>query len=191
MLENEKILISGTGRCGTTFLIKLFTLLDFDTGYDKSKFENYIDKKCNSGMERNFTSEHYIIKNPYFIKGINQIVDQIKIKYMIIPIRNFKECANSRMKNGDTTVAGGLIWGATNVEEQIKLFNETISNYIFYMTKHDINTIFIDFDKMINDYEYLFNKLNIILREKNITVDVFKICYDQSSETSKPKIINL
>ena len=28
----EKILITGTGRCGTTFLIKLFSFLGYNTG---------------------------------------------------------------------------------------------------------------------------------------------------------------
>ena len=34
----KKILITGTGRSGTTFLIKLFTFLGFDTGFDKKNF---------------------------------------------------------------------------------------------------------------------------------------------------------
>jgi hypothetical protein len=37
--SNEKILITGTGRCGTTFLIKLFTFLGFDTGFDKTNYQ--------------------------------------------------------------------------------------------------------------------------------------------------------
>ena len=35
----EKILITGTGRCGTTFLIKLFSFLDFDTGYNRDNYK--------------------------------------------------------------------------------------------------------------------------------------------------------
>lgn len=38
----EKILITGTGRCGTTFLIKLFTFLEFDTGYSKYNYTSFI-----------------------------------------------------------------------------------------------------------------------------------------------------
>lgn len=39
---NSKIYITGTGRCGTTFLIKLFSFLNFDTGYNKNNYGNYI-----------------------------------------------------------------------------------------------------------------------------------------------------
>lgn len=34
------------------------------------------------------------------------------------------------------------------------------------MAKYDIDTIFIDFDRMINDKPYLFNKLKSVLDEK-------------------------
>jgi hypothetical protein len=45
-MSTKKILITGTGRSGTTFLIKLFTFLEYDTGYTKDNFHNYIDKGC-------------------------------------------------------------------------------------------------------------------------------------------------
>ena len=41
------------------------------------------------------------------------------------------------------------------------------------MTKYDIHTNFIDFDKMISDNKYLFDKLKDILDEKNIDFDSF------------------
>ena len=54
------------------------------------------------------------------------------------------------------------------------------------MTKYDINTIFIDFDKMISDKPYLFNKLKPILDEKHISYETFCNVYDEVSLTSKP-----
>ena len=51
MQKSNKILISGTGRCGTTFLIKLFTFLEMDTGYSRENYEKHISTNCNSGME--------------------------------------------------------------------------------------------------------------------------------------------
>ena len=60
----EKYLISGTGRCGTTFLIKLFSFLDYDTGYNMENYNNHIFKNCNSGMERNYDENYYVLKNP-------------------------------------------------------------------------------------------------------------------------------
>lgn len=57
--------------------------------------------------------------------------------------------------------------------------------YIYIMTKYDIPTIFIDFDKMINDKKYLFDKIKSILDEKNIDFDNFSNIYDEVSLISK------
>ena len=98
----EKILITGTGRCGTTFLIKLFSFLEFDTGFNRDNYELSISSNCNSGMEREYHKNYYILKNPTFIQNIENIVKDttIKIKKVIIPIRDLKLSAKSREKHG-------------------------------------------------------------------------------------------
>ena len=81
----EKILITGTGRCGTTFLIKLFSFLDFDTGYDRSNYKKHISSNCNSGMERNCKENYYILKNPHFIRNIRAILEEKSV--IIVDLR--------------------------------------------------------------------------------------------------------
>jgi len=185
----EKYLISGTGRCGTTFLIKLFSFLDYDTGFNMEDYNNYIFKNCNSGMERDYNEKYYILKNPNFIANIDKIINDhsIKIKSIIFPIRNLKESAQSREKNNFK--AGGL-WNAASIHEQLNYYNSIISNYIVIMTKYEIDTIFIDFDKMITDKKYLYNKLKNILNEKYIDFEYFSNIYDKASLTSRPQNTN-
>ena len=181
----EKILITGTGRCGTTFLIKLFSFLGFNTGYNKDRYRSSISPNCNSGMERRYNENYYILKNPLFMANIETIIKDpsIKIKSVIIPIRDLKTAAKSRVRHGRQR--GGL-WNANDELSQINFFKNILTNYIFIATKYDINTIFIDFDKMINDKKYLFLKLHHILNEKNIDLDTFSRVYDEVSLTSKP-----
>jgi hypothetical protein len=106
----------------------------------------------------------------------------IKIKLVIIPIRDYKISANSRLNNGNNT--GGL-WNAVDELSQIRYYKDILSDYIYYMTKYELNTIFIDFDKMISDKKYLFNKIKNILDEKNIDFDLFCNVYDEVSVSSK------
>lgn len=184
-MEQEKIYITGTGRSGTTFLIKLFTFLHFDTGFSVENFNDYIFDNCNSGMEKQYNEKHYIIKNPTIIQDIEKIInDKIKIKFVIIPMRDYNKSASSRVYHNNK--AGGL-WNASNKEEQLLFYNKIISEYILYMVKYDIPTIFIDFNKMIEDKRYLFDKLKIILDEKNTSYDLFSKIFDIVSLTSKPK----
>ena len=181
----EKVLITGTGRCGTTFLIKLFSFLGFNTGYNQDNYKPYIISNCNSGMERNYKDNYYILKNPTFMSDIEKIIQDksITIKNVIIPIRDLNISAKSRVKHGYD--AGGL-WCANDKLSQINFYKNILTNYIFISTKYDINTIFIDFDRMINDKTYLFYKLKIILDEKNIGLDDFSLIYDEVSLSSKP-----
>ena len=129
----EKILITGTGRCGTTFLIKLFSFLDFNTGYDRNNYQKRILSNCNSGMERSYKENYYIIKNPYIINNIKNIAQDtsITIKYVIIPIRDLQMSANSRVKHGKNP--GGL-WCAKDKLSQIDFYKNILTNYIFIST---------------------------------------------------------
>ena len=186
---NSKILISGTGRAGTTFLIKIFSFLGFDTGFNELNYNNYIFKNCNAGMEFNYTSNHYILKNPTFITQIQDIIKyNINIEYMIIPIRDYNDSAKSRFKNGIR--AGGMIGDSIDEDSQVLYYNKIMSKYLYYMSKYDIPTIFINFEKMISDKLYLYNKLKIVLDKKNISVDNFYKYYDVATESSKPRNLN-
>jgi hypothetical protein len=180
----EKILITGTGRCGTTFLIKLFSFLEFNTGYNRSNYTNFIFPNCNSGMERIYNENYYILKNPNFIRNITYILKDpsVIIKKVIIPMRDLRMSAKSRVKHNK--LPGGLL-DASDEESQIKYYNKVLANYMHIMTKHDIDTILIDFDRMISDKAYLFNKIKSILDEKNIDFETFCNVYDEVSLTSK------
>lgn len=182
----EKIFITGTGRCGTTFLIKLFTFLNYDTGFNQNNYKAAIIPKCNAGMEKHHWENYYIIKNPNIIEHIDDILKEnsTKIKTIIIPIRDYNMSAKSRASNGPQGVPGGL-WNATNIEEQVLFYNKIMANYIYKMTKHNINTIFINFEKMVTDRMYLFEKLKGILDEKNISFELFSYIYMKISAESK------
>lgn len=80
---------------------------------------------------------------------------------------------------------GGL-WNAKDESSQIEFYKKILIDYMFVSIKYDIDTLFLDFDKMINNKIYTFNKLKDILDEKNIDLNTFIQVYDKVSETSKP-----
>lgn len=183
-----KILISGTGRAGTTFLVKLFTLLDFDTGFSPENMNQLVTEKCNAGLEHTFWGAPRVLKNPYFTAHIPHFIHHnIQIQCMIIPIRDYKESALSRVNIGSGP--GGL-WAAKDEESQITFYKERMADYLHLMVKYDIETIFLDFDKMIKSKEYLFKKLHFLLQEKEIDLETFSAAYDEASESSRRKIEN-
>ena len=181
----SKIYISGTGRCGTTFLIKLFTFLNFNTGYTKQNYMRSIVKNCNSGMERRYNDNFHVLKNPNFINEIENIVTDksIIIEAFIIPIRDYNVSAQSRVKYDRS--AGGL-WNASDKKTQIVFYHSVMAKYLYHMVKHEIKTIFLDFDAMVNDKQYLFEKLSPVLSKKGVDYTTFCNAYDEASYTSVP-----
>ena len=176
----KSIVITSTGRSGTTFLILLYTYLGFKTGFDDRNMKSYIYTNCNSGLEKRDGDIGIldVVKNPLFLYQMGQL-DREKISWVIIPVRDFRLSAKSR--NYYSTKAGGLIGGAKNVEQQIAIYNTYMSRYIQDMVKYDLPTIFLDFDKMVKDSEYLYNKLKVTFT-KDISISFFKSCYQKASE---------
>ena len=182
--EPPKIYITGTGRCGTTFLIKLFTFLDFSTGYTRANYREYISSNCNSGMEQSITSTYHVIKTPQLIRDIHTVVNHptISIQSVIIPVRDMKSSAASRVKHGNLN--GGL-WNAHDEESQIRYYEHVMTHYLEHMVKYDIPTIFLDFDKMISDVNYVYDKLFPLIGSV-CSREAFSAIYEEVSDTSRP-----
>jgi hypothetical protein len=181
---NKKILITGTGRCGTTFLVKLLMYLEFDTGFKPENYSNSVFAECNSGMERSVNHCYRIIKDPKLLPNMENVIKTVPVEMVIIPVRDFSSSAQSRVNLGRKP--GGL-WRANNKNEQIYFYQAIMAGYITIMTKYNIPTTFLDFHHMTTDARYLFEKLGWLMQEKNISFELFREAYDKATETSKPK----
>ena len=183
-----KIVITGTGRCGTSFLMHLFTALGYKTGYDLDECEQYLKRSgCNGGIEHSIGTERFekshIVKNPeWFYKP--ELLD-FDIDYMIIPMRSISDVAKSRELVGSDKY-GGFWQGATNVNEQITIDHKASINFMSYIIQKRLTVIFLDFPKIIKDFNYLFDKL--IFLHLLFGVDEFKRQWDQIAGIEKVHI---
>jgi len=191
----ESILITGTGRCGTTFLVALFTLLGMETGFTRETLKENIHDKTKGGLEEQ-PRKYKIVKNPAFIFMMEQYILQTKQvpKLVIIPVRHFTEATESRYKNTkeqgllndpmpetitSSKGAGGL-WNANTKEEQILFYNKCMAEYIQIMTRYGIPTKFIDFHHMTTNPRYLFKSLTDVI-ESDVTYERFEECYNEAT----------
>ena len=110
------------------------------------------------------------------MEKIETVLETTKIKLVIIPVRNYQESAKSRLAH--STENGGL-WNAQTEEEQITFYNKITADYIQKMVKYSINTLFLDFDQMVNNKYYLYIKLKNILEE--ITFEEFSSAFDEAN----------
>ena len=133
MSAQSHVLISGTGRAGTTFLVQPLTELGFDTG-NGHYFEN-----CRAGLEHVVLDENapFIVRSHiYAMRSKILLKTRIKIiKHLIIPIRDLYFAAESRRNVQRFAQQGKPAcsrcawrpWGTTDpLEQEAVLAQETI-----------------------------------------------------------------
>lgn len=177
----QRICITGTGRSGSTFLIRILSLYGLDTGFSRNDIlqKKYIHKNCNSGLE--FLSDckgqkniPKIIKTPAFILNPQKYIQKYNISHIILPIRKLSEAAKSRVKNGKRN--GGL-WNATDEKSQILMYQINMSKLWEHIANTDIRCSILSFDKMISDPQYLYSKISGIF---NLEKQKFLQCYKEA-----------
>jgi hypothetical protein len=178
----HKIIITGTGRAGTTFLVQLLTALGLETGF--KDIHEGIFENCNAGMECDLTDESapYIVKSPSLCDDLAGILSsgEYVIDHAFIPVRSLDAAAQSRIqvfnqakpKGGYLrlllkgskykSVPGGLI-DTDNPDEQPEILAKKLYNLIHTITAYDIPHTFLDFPRIVNDQQYLYKKLAPIL----------------------------
>src|SRR5664279_172306 len=96
------LLIAGTGRAGTSFLVKYLYALGLETQLSQEGAEAHWHKTANAGLE-NLPFPYnenmpYVIKSPWTYQVIRETLKSGKVQFdaVIIPIRDLIEAASSR-----------------------------------------------------------------------------------------------
>lgn len=166
-MPRHHIIISGTGRAGTTFLIQLLTVLGLDTGF--SDITSEVMKNSNAGMEKDIRAADapYIIKSPWLCDYLGEVKDVI-IDHAIVPIRDLYSAAESRRDVAKRTdralyanVPGGL-WHTEKPEEQEKVLAVQLHKLLSVIAERDIPLTLLSFPRLVEDAAYLYEKLRFL-----------------------------
>ncbi|GAI04463.1 unnamed protein product [marine sediment metagenome] len=168
----NKILITGTGRNGTSILMQLFTHLGMDTGFTPEEADRRLQNRANAGLEiTDLTQDIRIHKAPHFALTIEEDITNHIVDHVIIPIRKLEHSAKSRARRGRKL--GGMIGGSRTYEQQ-EIFNAKILyNLIEILEKNGIHYTIIHFPTFIYDIELLYEKLRWLFEEYDITKSTY------------------
>jgi hypothetical protein len=172
------VIISGTGRTGSTFIVKILTKLGLETGFSPENLEENIFPECQAGLEMDIRMPDapYIIKSPWICDYIDELLDNknIHIEFAIIPIRDIRDVAQSRIsvsnnrdieKYKNPSDAPGGLWGTENPKRQEYILYQKLMKLILSLSAKNIPMIFIHFPKLTQDSIYLYSKLKPILKD--------------------------
>ena len=165
----SKILITSTGRAGTSFLVQLFTALGLDTGYrDLDECRHKLNPTAHAGLEwhpehgvppRIFKSTHWASMKD------TEARDAISLEHVYLCVRDLTESANSRRRcNAASTgkaprgVPGGLV-GTSKPEEQEAVLLERQWRLMLLLAQAYCPVTVIAFPDMVRDICYLYAKL--------------------------------
>lgn len=177
-MPSHHLIISGTGRAGTTFLVQLLTELGLDTGFrapGDGLFEH-----CDAGMEWDFHAEHlpYVLKSPFLCLVLDRLLEErdIVIDHAIVPMRELSAAAESRRDVTRRTppsaapagedvpawaadlVPGGLI-PTRRGETQEAALSRMFHDLVLTLTRRRIPTTFLEFPRLVRDDRYLYEQI--------------------------------
>jgi hypothetical protein len=186
----HKLLITGTGRAGTTFLVQLFTELGLDTGYAPGTASRDYFDHCSAGLEQAIGTEAspYIVKNPAFCDTLPTLIatERFKIDHVLVPVRQLDEAAKSRIRVGgrDGLVPGGLL-GTADPAAQKGVLAERFHGLMHALAAHDIPHTLLCFPRLALDADYAWVKLRFLMPtvERPAFAEVFR-------RLSRPELIH-
>lgn len=187
------ILISGTGRSGTTLLVQILTYLGLDTGFTREDVFSKIDDISSAGLEHNLLSENnpYIVKAPSISDKIKEALSNgIKIDCLIIPMRDLSAAAESRRRVFEENLllgkdpalaakAAGSLWKTERPEDQEVALATQFYKLLQPLAEHNVPIIFMSFPRFAGDLEYFFSKMEPIFTLFSITINDVKKVFDQ------------
>lgn len=204
---SQHTIISGTGRCGTSFLVELLTHLELDTGFSSTDIKLKNSSHARAGLELDILSKDapYIIKSPWLCDNIGTVIESnVTIDHVFIPVRDIRAAAESRRyvsitsskkrtlwerlrkKNITDNIPGGL-WYTESIKkgEQEQILLNQVYKLILELSKHSIPVTLLNYPKITKNSEYLYHKLKPILA--SITLERFNLSYNS---VVKPELVH-
>jgi hypothetical protein len=189
MTPEKKIIITGTGRAGTTFLVQLLTELGLDTGYTRETWRQSYDEHCAAGLEQPWAGVNSprILKNPAFCETLPGLLEEgaITVEHAIVPIRALEEAARSRILVGGKGRTPGGLWGTTKAAGQQAALAENFHRLVEALVAHEIPHTFLDFPRFVRDPAYTWEKLRWLL------TGVERVAFDAAfARVARPELIH-
>ncbi len=160
------LLITGTGRAGTSVLAAILTECGLDPGNPTS-----YDPFIRAGRETILPLKHPIpqlIKSPALALEVGNLIESGILSnqnlQIICPIRKYEDSAASRAE------AGLAYWTELNLTE-----DQVIGKLVEDCVLNNVNLTFLAFPQFVADPAYAWNKLKPVLRllQLNLTKQTF------------------
>jgi hypothetical protein len=182
------LLIAGTGRAGTSFLVRYLTQLGLDTTLSRRGQAGW-DEEAHAGLEELSVSAvsadlPYVIKSPWAYEVAQDMLADpaLRLDAVVLPMRDIVEAAASRtvlelramheqapwmadLSHSWETwchTAGGTVYSLSPVD-QARLLALGFHRLVDRLTASDVPMLFLTFPRFVEDPDYLYDRLQPVL----------------------------
>jgi hypothetical protein len=210
--HEKHLIIAGTGRAGTSFLVRYLTELGLDTTLARNGDRAEWDSEANAGLENLLFSGAnlpYVVKSPWVSEYIDQILNekQFKIDAFIVPMRDLVEAATSRVVLEQRAIhqhnpwmadqldrtwetyghtPGGLVY-SLNPLDQGRLLAVQFHKLVLKVSEAGIPLVFPVFPRIATDWGYLHRCLRPILPPE-ITEEAARAAHARIADAAKVRV---
>ena len=208
----KHLIIAGTGRAGTSFLVRYLTELGLDTTLARNGERAGWDSEANAGLENLLISGAnlpYVVKSPWIGEYVDQVLKegQFKIDAFIVPVRDLVEAATSRVVLEQRAIhqhnpwmadqldrtwetyghtAGGLVY-SLNPLDQARLLAVQFHRLVLKVAEAGIPLVFPVFPRIATDWDYLHKCLRPILSPE-ISEDAARAAHARVADAAKVRV---
>jgi hypothetical protein len=184
--QRHHLMIAGTGRAGTTFLVRYLHEVGLDT-YLAHHAGAQADSYAHAGFEELPISAEpetlpYVIKSPWLHEYVDDLLHSVCLDAVIVPVRDLNEAAASRVLVERDAVhraspwlaqheaawdswgwsPGGALFSLDPVD-QARLLAVGFHRLIERLVRADVPIIFLSFPRMVLDAAYVHRRLAQVL----------------------------
>lgn len=178
------LVIAGTGRAGTTFLVQYLHGCGLETHLTHNP-EATLNEPARAGLEDIPIEGRplpYVIKTPWLYELVDRLLERsdVTLDVVLLPMRDIVEVATSRVTRELSERYASLrdpgvleecstweSWGKTrggvvyslNPLDQARILAVGFHQLIHALVKRSVPMVFLDFSRMIEDADYLFEQL--------------------------------
>jgi hypothetical protein len=172
----QHLVISGTGRAGTSFLVRFLEACGLPAGGDDARWY----ERARAGGEHPLDAEMdlpYVVKDPSLWTYCQTLdLTTIHIDGLLVPIRDLTEAAGSRILQERAAIAetgwqrlpgidvygrvpGGALYSLL-VADQMRILAVGFHGLLRWAVSNNIPTLLLDFPRIVEDAEYLIDRLS-------------------------------
>lgn len=208
------LFIAGTGRAGTSFLVRYLQAVGLETHISKSGDSQWAES-ANAGLEDMPVAQPnetlpYVIKSPWIAEFIEQLLENkgIAVDAFIIPVRDLREAAESRIilelcsfyENVDWAssfdsmwrergfTSGGGVFSLDPVDQE-RLLAVGFARLVQRLVRANIPIVFLDFPRIVEDPDYLYEQVRSFI-PKSVDREAARKCHLLLADPDKVRVAN-